>query len=224
MDGCGCDRGFEIFDRRNADEDLARYRERGPDRTTALLLDMVRAAGVRGGTLLDIGGGIGVIDHELVRDGVGHATLVDASAPSLAAARDEARRRGQIDRLEFVDGDFVSRASSLDMADIVTLDRVICCYPDVTSLVRESASRARAMYALVLPRDRWLVRLGARLENLWFRLRGLGYRAYAHPNSLVDSLVSAQGLSVRSEARTFFWRIVLYDRNASTAPRATATV
>jgi magnesium-protoporphyrin O-methyltransferase len=223
MDGCGCDRGFEIFDRRNADEDLARYRQRGPDRTTTLLLDMVRAAGVRGGTLLDIGAGIGVIDHELVRDGLGHATLVDASAPSLAAAREEARRRGQIDRLEFVDGDFVSRASSIDVADIVTLDRVICCYPDVTSLVRESASRARAMYALVLPRDRWLVRLGARLENIWFRLRRLDYRAYAHPNSLVDALVSQEGLSVRSEARTFFWRVVLYDRSASSAPGATAT-
>ena len=223
MDGCGCDRGFEIFDRRNAEGDLARYRQHGPDRSTALLLEMVRAAGVRGGTLLDIGAGIGVIDHELVRDGVGHATLVDASAPSLQAARDEARRRGHIDRLEFVDGDFVSRASSIDMADIVTLDRVICCYPDVTSLVRESAARARAMYAVVLPRDRWLVRLGARLENLWFRVRGVGYRAYTHPNSLVDSLVSEQGLRVRSEARTFFWRIVLYDRGASSVPGATTT-
>ena len=224
MDGCGCDRGFEIFDRRNAEEDLARYRQHGPDRTTRLLLDMVRAAGVRGGTLLDIGAGIGVIDHELVRDGVGHATLIDASAPSLAAARDEARRRGQIDRLEFVDGDFVSRASSIDVADIVTLDRVVCCYPDVTSLVRESAARARALYALVLPRDRWVIRVGARLENLWFRLRGLDYRAYAHPNSLVDALVSREGLRVRSEAWTFWWRIVLYDRGAPSSPGATATV
>ena len=51
--------------------------------------------------------GIGVIDHELLREGAGHAVLVDASPPSLEAARNEARRRGHLDRVDFVDGDFV---------------------------------------------------------------------------------------------------------------------
>ena len=182
MDACGCDRGFEIFDRRTAEQDIERYRREGPDSTTKTLLEMIREGGVVGSTVLDVGGGVGVIDHELLRAGAGHAVLVDASEPALAVARDEARRRGLLDRLEFVDGDFVSRASAIDMADIVTLDRVICCYPDVGSLVRPSAARARSLYGLVLPRDRLFLRLSARLLNFWYRVRGLGYRAYAHPN------------------------------------------
>lgn len=214
MDACGCDPGFEIFDESTAKADLDRYRRSGPDATTRMLLDMIREHGVGGAAVLDIGGGIGVIDHELLRVGAGHAVLVDASAPALRAARDEALRHGSLDRLEFVDGDFVGAAASIDPADVVTLDRVICCYPDVDGLVRLSAQRARSLYGLVLPRDRWFLRSGAKLLNAWFRLRGFGYRAFVHPNARVDALVAEAGLRPRREQQTFVWRVVLYERSA----------
>lgn len=212
MDACGCDGGFEIFDEKSAEEDLQRYRGHGPDATTATLVEMIRDRGVSGSSLLDIGGGIGVIDHELLRAGAGHAVLVDASGPAVEMARREARRRGTLDRLEFVDGDFVSRASDVDVADIVTLDRVICCYPDVESLVRLSATRARSLYGLVLPRDRRLLRWALPLLNAWFRVRGFRYRTFLHANAKVDALVAAAGLRQVRESRTFIWRVVLYER------------
>jgi magnesium-protoporphyrin O-methyltransferase len=212
VDACGCDGGFEIFDEKSAEEDLQRYRGHGPDATTATLVDMIRDRGVSGSSLLDIGGGIGVIDHELLRAGAGHAVLVDASGPAVEMARREARRRGTLDRLEFVDGDFVSRASDVDVADIVTLDRVICCYPDVESLVRLSATRARSLYGLVLPRDRRLLRWALPLLNAWFRIRGFRYRTFLHANAKVDALVAAAGLRQVRESRTFMWRVVLYER------------
>jgi magnesium-protoporphyrin O-methyltransferase len=213
---CGCDEGFEIFDEKTAASDLTRYRSDGPDRTTGMLIDMIRTVGLRNATLLDIGAGIGVIDHELLADVADHAVLVDASAPALDAARDEARRRGNLDRVEFVRGDFVAHAGAIERAQVVTLDRVLCCYPDVATLVRMSASRARILYGLVLPRDRSISRLGVRLLNAWFRLRGLAYRSYAHSNDVVDSLVTDAGLRVRMETGTYFWRVVLYDRPAAT--------
>jgi len=212
VDACGCDGGFEIFDEKSAEEDLQRYRGHGPDATTATLVDMIRDRGVSGSSLLDIGGGIGVIDHELLRAGAGHAVLVDASGPAVEMARREARRRGTLDRLEFVDGDFVSRASDVDVADIVTLDRVICCYPAVESLVRLSATRARSLYGLVLPRDRRLLRWALPLLNAWFRVRGFRYRTFLHANAKVDALVAAAGLRQVRESRTFMWRVVLYER------------
>jgi magnesium-protoporphyrin O-methyltransferase len=222
MDSCGCDERFSIFDEKSAQGDLDRYRRHGPDKTTRMLLDMIRSSGVRGATVLDIGGGIGAIDHELLHAGAEHAVLVDASQPSLAAARSEARRRNELDRLEFVDGDFVSHAPTIDRADIVTLDRVICCYPDMESLVRLSADRARRLYGLVLPRDSWFIRTGLRLVNVWFRLSRNAYRAFAHPNTRVDGLAADAGLRPVTEDRTFFWRVVLYERDAAAEAVAAA--
>jgi hypothetical protein len=214
MDACGCDaKGFaSIFDRRNAEHDRDRYRRKGPDRTTRMLLELLTPYRAAGCTVLDIGGGIGVIDHELLRGGAGHAVLVDGSAASLAVARQEAGRLNLLDRIEFVDGDFVGRAADIDAADIVTLDRVVCCYPDVEGLVGLSAARARTAYGLVLPRDRAFVRLAIRLENLWFRVRRKAYRAYVHPTARVDEIAAANGLHPRAERGTAYWRVVVYGR------------
>jgi magnesium-protoporphyrin O-methyltransferase len=212
MDACGCDDFASVFDRSTAELDRDRYHRTGPDRTTGMLLDMVRPAVTAGSTILDVGGGIGVIDHELLKAGAGHAVLVEASPAYLEVARAEARHRNLLDRLDLVEGDFVRHARQIDTADIVTLDRVVCCYPDVEALVGLSAARARRVYALVLPRDSWLIRLGLRVINLGYRVRRRRYRAYAHPNAVVDRIAAAEGLRPRSERWTFFWRVVVYDR------------
>lgn len=215
MDSCGCDAdGFaSIFDRRNAESDRDRYHRNGPDRTTRMLLELLAPYRSAGSTVLDIGGGIGIIDHELLRTGAGHAVLVDGSTASLEIARQEARRLNLLDRIEFVEGDFVQRAAAIEPADIVTLDRVVCCYPDAEGLVGLSAARVRTVYGLVLPRDRRLVRVAIRLENLWFRLQRKAYRAYAHPTGRVDEIAAANGLHLGSERNTAFWRVVVYDRH-----------
>lgn len=212
MDACGCDDFASIFDPAQADRDRERYRRRGPDRTTRMLLDLIQPYAGRGSTLLDVGGGIGVIDHELLRAGAGHAVLVDASPAYLAVARQLAREKHGLDRIDLVEGDFVRLAPEIDSADIVTLDRVVCCYPDFNGLVGRAGERTRTALGLVLPRDRWLIRVGLRIQNLWFRARGRSYRTYAHPNRRVDERAAATGLRPKVEAGTFFWRVVVYDR------------
>ena len=154
MDACGCDAFSSIFDRRTAERDRDRYRRHGPDRTTRMLLDLLAPYGAPGSSLLDIGGGIGIVDQELLRAGASRAVLVDGSAAYLDVARQEARRAGLLDRIEFIEDDFTRRAEAIGPADIVTLDRVVCCYPDAEALVGLSAARARTAYGLVLPRDR----------------------------------------------------------------------
>lgn len=215
MDACGCNGLEALFDERAAREDRARYRGSGPDPSTARLLELIGRMGVSGSTVLDIGGGIGVIDHELLRAGAGHALLVEVSPAFLQAARQEARERNTLDRIEFAQGDFVELAPDIDAADIVTLDRVLCCYPDVDALVRLSAAKARHLYALAFPRDRWFVRLGLRIENILHRLRGRAFRVYVHPHARVDALIAEAGLRPAGETHTSAWRIVLYERAAA---------
>ena len=218
MDACGCPEDFaSIFDRRTAESDRDRFRRHGPDRTTRMLLDLLRPTSGPGATLLDIGGGIGAIDQAFLRDGGARAVLVDGSAPYQQVAREVAERAQVIDRIEFLQGDFVRRAADVGPADVVTLDRVVCCYPNADTLVRLSAERARRAYGLVLPRDRWFFRVGVALINVAYRLRRRGYRAFAHSNARIDALVAAAGLSRRAEARTFLWRVVVYERVAAAA-------
>ncbi|NJD29054.1 MAG: class I SAM-dependent methyltransferase [Chloroflexi bacterium] len=213
MTTCGCDGFASIFDERTARGDRDRYRRRGPDRTTAMLLEMIRRRGVDGASVLDVGGGIGMVDQELLRAGAAKAVLVDGSPAYLEVARAEAQAAGLGDRIRLVQGDFTQLAADVEPAEVVTLDRVICCYPDVDALVQRSAARARRLYGLVLPRDGWWVRLlAARVENLWFALRRSPYRAFAHSNALVDRWVAAAGLRRVEERFTPMWRVVLFER------------
>jgi magnesium-protoporphyrin O-methyltransferase len=217
-DGSSADALAAYFDRSVAEHDLVRYRRQGPDRTTRMLLDLVAPYGVQGAHVLDIGGGIGVVGQELLGAGAASAVLVDASPAYLAVARREAEAAGLGDRIEIVEGDFVRVAADIAPADIVTLDRVICCYPDADALVGASAERARRLYAIVLPRDRWLLRAAVALLNLGYRLRGRAFRIFAHPNTRIDALVAAAGLVPWAERRTTLWRVVVYDRGVAAAP------
>src|SRR5262249_45625807 len=116
-------------------KELARYRQHGPAKNTLLLVQALRAQlqaqGIEHRTLLDIGGGVGAIPHLLLHDGVRQASDVEASATYLAAAREEAERRGLAEHISFQHGDYVTLAPTIPAADIVTRDRVICCYGDM---------------------------------------------------------------------------------------------
>lgn len=213
MDGCGCDDYATPIDAGIARSDRDSYHANGPDVTTRMLLDMIEANSASGATVLDVGGGIGVIDLELLRTRASRCVLVEASPDYVQAAYEEARAADLLDRIEIVAGDFIRHAADIDTADIVTLDRVVCCYPDADRLVSTSVAHAKKLYGLVLPRDRWYVRWGVKLDNLRWWLRRREYRAYAHANARIDEHVRASGLVTRSEAFTRVWRVVLYARD-----------
>ena len=91
---CSQCQGIEsVFDRKTAAQKLTQYRRQGPDQTTRMLIDALKSEGVEDLTLLDIGGGVGAIQYELIKAGVRSATSVDASSAYLAVARDEAQRQ-----------------------------------------------------------------------------------------------------------------------------------
>jgi ubiquinone/menaquinone biosynthesis C-methylase UbiE len=98
------------FNEKIAQRDLARFRRKGPEFTARLLRDLVTAVSGSDGVLLDVGSGIGALTFELLDRGVTRAIGVDASAAYVAAATEEATRRGRIDAVRFVKGDFLKLA------------------------------------------------------------------------------------------------------------------
>jgi SAM-dependent methyltransferase len=202
----------ELFDEREARHDLESYRSSGPSAAARLLIKALTEAGVQGAELIDIGAGVGAIFNELLAAGATHALDVDYSRAFIEAAREESARRGHADRVEFRFGDFVQLAPEIHAADVVTLDRVICCYPNVRALIGLSAARARRLYGLVAPVDAWWARAGARLLNALMWLTRRHMRFYVHRRSLVDRLLAGAGFAPMTRQRAGFWEVVAYRR------------
>ncbi len=215
MSSCQCEGIESRFDAAYAAEKLERYRRLGPDATTRALLDALRGEGVQGMTLLDIGGGVGAVQHELLRSGVASVVEVEASAAYQDACRREAERQGHAGRIEHRLGDFGSMADSIGPADIVTLDRAVCCWPDMPGLVRPSAARAGRFYGLVYPRDDWWVRIGWRtLTRLRLVAKANPMRVFVHRTRDLEALLREEGLVRRSHRTMGVWQVVVFARDS----------
>ena len=210
---CSQCQGIErLFDAKMAAKELKGYRRKGPSRATHMLIEALKAQGVEGLTLLDIGGGVGAIQHEMLDAGVSSATSVEAAPAYVEAAKAEAQRRGHGDRVTYHFGDFVDLAPQIQPADIVTLDAVICCYHDMEALVGLSSQRARKLYGLVYPPDTWWAKLGVGVFNFFYWARRRRFRAYVHPTQAVDAIVRGNGFQRRFYGRTPVWQVVVYGR------------
>ncbi len=214
MDCCQYQAIEARFDQKYVLKKLKKYRKNGAKKTTMQLVEALRAEGFDGMTLLDIGGGVGEIQHEMLKLGLRHATECEASAAYLEACRQEAERLGHSERIDHIQGDFVEIAKDIPPADIVTLERVICCYRDMPALVNASAQKSRSFYGVVYPLDRWWVRLGAELYyNLRFWLQRIPMREFVHPSAAVEAVIRSNGLQ-----RCFYramgpWQVAVYARS-----------
>jgi hypothetical protein len=214
----GCSRcsqciGIELeFDEKLATEELEKYQDEGPIENTRILIDALKTEGISGMTLLDIGGGIGAIQHELLKAGVRSCINVEVAQAYIDAAKEEARRQGHEDRITHLRGDFVDLGADMPQCDIVTLDRVICCYHDVKGLVEKSVARAGALYGLVYPLSSWRAKFAGARENLSHRLHRSPFRFFVHPPKVVEEILRAEGFEQRFYQESGMWQIVVYRR------------
>ena len=208
-----CEGLQSLFGKKLAEDELRDYRAKGPSKTTAMMLAAIRAAmDVRGATLLDVGGGVGSVHHELLKSGLASAVDVDASSAYIAASRQEAERLGHAGRLSHQFGNFVDLAAQIANADVVALDRVICCFPEVERMVGESARKAQRIYALVFPKSAWWMRLARSVANAFMRLIGHKYRFFVHPSELVHFLITSHGLRQIYMGTRWMWQVRVYAR------------
>ena len=213
------DQDFERrFDAREAAHDLDQWRRGALPAATRELIDALRATGVEGATLLDIGAGVGVIHLELLEAGAASAVDVDASSAYLEVAAAEAARRGLADRVTYRHGDVVEIADTLAPAHIVTLDRVICCYPDLPSLLAAAARAEPRVVGLVHPTDRWWMRASMTVFNALGRLLRRHHSFYVHRRAEIDGLMRDAGFGESHRGGGRVWQVVVYRR--STASRA----
>jgi len=219
-DSCSCTpaAGFTArhFDDKRARAELRTYHRNGPGPTTRRLLNGLRAVGANHGAVLDIGAGVGVLTLELLKAGMERALCVDLSPASLAVGREEAQRQGFAGRVAYREADFVAVAPEVTPADVVTLDRVVCCYPAYAPLLAAAAQHARRFLAVSYPRSRWLVRTLLRAENLLRQVRGDSFRAFVHSPQAMSLLLQQNGLRRVHRESTMAWYADIYARDQAT--------
>jgi magnesium-protoporphyrin O-methyltransferase len=185
---------------------------------TASLLEAITAQGVSGRTVLDVGCGIGDLAIGIVAAGATSAKGYDLSPKAIDRARALARRRGVGDRTTFEVAD--GSTFELPKADIVTINRVVCCYPDADGILERTLEAAGSVYAISAPISNGATGVFNRTQNaLWnvvYRLRDKhygGFRTFIHDVRRIDARVRAAGFRrVHHERRRVVWDVAVYAR------------
>ena len=209
MGCCQCQGIESMFDKKAAKRELKRYLKKGPSKTTIMLLDAVNKVGVQGLTFLDIGGGIGAIQHALLKWGALNGISIEASSAYIDLIKDEI---DLTEKVVFKHGDFTTIASDLDSADIVTLDKVICCYDDMDELVGLSSKLAQKIYAVVYPRDNWWTKLHLPIINFYPKIKGSSFRVFILPTKQVEDIIIRNGLKRNYYNKRLFWQVAIFTR------------
>lgn len=216
MSACCDPSGYrKMFGSRTAQRNADAYRKSGLDATAKDLVRFLRDRGVKGLTVLEVGGGVGGIQLELLRAGAAQATSVELSPDYEGVSEQLAGAAGVNERVRRVVGDFVELAPTIETADVVVLHRVVCCYPYLERLLAPAADRARRALALSFPRDTPWTRAALRLGNVWFWLTRCSFRVFVHPPAAIERIAAQRGLREAYRKRGFIWESVVYERGTA---------
>jgi len=203
-----------------ADYYSKRARKKGTaSSVTRSLLEEISSAGLEGRSVLDVGCGVGDLALATVDGGAARATGIDLSGEAIREARRLALDRGTADRVSFSVGD--GATAMVEPHDVVVLNRVFCCYPDVDRLLDNSLAAARSVYALTTPPSTGLggavARLQTALANAWYRLRRTkfgDFRVFVHDVARIDARARDAGFRLATGAtRRLVWHLAVYVRD-----------
>jgi len=201
-----------MFTASTARRDLANYRAKGIGTLERRMVASVVAAGVDGRSVLEIGGGVGALQAELLAAGASRGEIVELVAAYEPYVRELAAERGLTERVSFLVADVLEDPRSASPADVVVLNRVVCCSPDGVELTSTASRLARRTLVLSYPRDRFWVRLGIGAINLGQRLLGRSFRAFVHTPAVLRAAAEAEGLHLRELGGGPLWEFSTMER------------
>jgi 2-polyprenyl-3-methyl-5-hydroxy-6-metoxy-1,4-benzoquinol methylase len=205
----GCDRLFnEKFARRMA----KRYRKRGLDKTARRMVGFLESRGVEGATVLEVGGGVGEIQIELLERGAARAVNLELSAGYDVEAQRLLQDHGFEGRAERRLHDIAAEPDSVEPADVVVLHRVVCCYPDYERLLGAVAEHARRAVVFSYPPRNVLSRAWVAGANLVLRIMRREYRTFAHPPRAMISVLEQRGLRETFARHSLVWQVAGLER------------
>lgn len=201
-----------MFGAKAAARSLATYRRKGLGDLSQRMVDAAVAGGVDGARVVDIGGGIGALQAALLEKGAERGEIVELVGSYRNAALELARDEGLEGRVAFSVVDVLETPEAVEPADVVLMNRVVCCSPDGVALATAGARLARHTLVLSFPRDVVWTRVGVRLLNAGFRVMRRSFRTFVHPTTALLATLEAEGLQVRERGNDAFWEFVALGR------------
>jgi hypothetical protein len=200
----GCDR---FFGKRFARRVARRYRKRGLGKTERQMVGFLEAAGLAGASVLEVGGGVGELQVELLKRGAERATNLE-----LSPAYDEEARRlladsGLEERVERRLHDIAVDPDGVEPADVVVLNRVVCCYPDYERLLGAAAAHAQRALVFSYPPRNAVSRAIVSVQNTGFRLARREFRVFTHPPEAMLAVLREHGLAPRFAHAGRVWQV-----------------
>lgn len=211
----GCD---DFFGPRFARQLAKRYRKRGPDKSARRMLEFLEGEGIEGLTVLELGGGIGEIQLELLKRGARSSLNLELSPAYDADARQLIREAGLEGRAQRRLHDIAVDPAGVETADIVVLHRVVCCYPDYERLLTAAAAHARRMLVFSHPPRNAASRLVVGAQNLVFRLKRSQFRTFVHPPAAMLAVLERHGLRPVFTHDGLVWHVAGLSRRRAGAP------
>ena len=215
MSECCSPKGYRwVFSERSARAEAKRYRRKGLDSTSRRIVDFLVAQGVEDCTVLEVGGGIGAIQIELLKAGASRATSVELTPTYEDEARGLLEEAGLADRVDRKLMDFAQEAGQVAPADVVIMNRVICCYPDMPRLAGAAAGHARQVLVMSYPRYTWWTRIGLGMGNAMLRLLRREFHIFVHRPDRIIATSRAQGLEPVLDQSGLLWTVAGLRRSA----------
>lgn len=212
MTGTHCCDANKFFDIKNAQKELKKYNKKGTSGTTKRLIKALKEVSKKDKTLLDIGGGVGMLQWHFLKNGAKSTTDVDASSGYLEAAQQYAAENNWEDKTTFIEGDFNDYNSELEHYDVVTLDKVVCCYPDFYTILKNATEKCDDYLALSYPISNWISYVVNKVGRIYFLFKKSAFRSYIHSSKQIRQLIIDQGFEPVHASIKFPWHIQVYKK------------
>ncbi|HKW71993.1 MAG TPA: methyltransferase domain-containing protein [Candidatus Dormibacteraeota bacterium] len=215
MSDCCTPKGYRwVFSERMAVQDAKRYRRKGLDTTSSRIVNFIKGQGVEGRTVLEVGGGIGAIQIELLKAGAARAVSVELTPTYEKAASQLLADAGLADRVERKIMDFAESGAEVEVADIVIMNRVICCYPNMPRLAGAAADHARELLVMSYPKRAWWTRLGLSIANLILLVTRREFHIFVHEPQEIVARSAQHGLQPVLDQPGLLWTVSALRRPA----------
>jgi len=207
---CGADL---FFDKKTAEKEYRQYQKKGPSRVTAKIIQQLENQNVQGKSMVDVGGGIGALQWWFLKNGGAQTSDIDASSGYLKQAQEHAIENGWKDKAHFVQGDCLDSFNEIDDPEFITLDKVVCCYPNYKEILEATCEKSKSHISLSYPMDGLISETIRLIGDLYFRIMKNPYRPYVHSVKKIRNVFTSKGYQRIAYDLAFPWHVETYVRS-----------